>query len=388
VLFRVIQNEWLKFRRRRRVLWGVVGIVLLAALITGANFSANRSETRVSVSNLGGASRYRARGPVRSVATAETRVSQWMNVYSLRMARHQSLPPLTQLVRIEETLHRLEVAHPVTGAPPGLLDSTQELLLLRFSAAHHLDLQPTEPFGMSASGLVETAFATAWVIPVGILALLLAADGFAIETAAGTWNSLFMDPVPRGTLLVGKFLWAVIVATAVALLAAALLWGAGRLVFAGGPAWAIENAHYGIYLVHPAGGSASPPYPVPIIRHAYDLHFQTMSAAARDSVLLSLAPLAALVSCAMLLGLLMPSGLASGLAALVFLAGPVLFSQALNGQGWIGLLPGFYLPFGRVLTGETAGLLWPGVGSGLLVSAAWAAGGGGGALWRVFRKEW
>lgn len=387
MLYRVLQGEWVKFRRRRRVVWSVIGIFLLVGLITGANYVTNRNQTTVSIYNLSDAARYRTQGPVRSVGEAENRVNQWMNGYSLRMARHDPLPSLTQLVRLDKRLHYWEVAHPVSMAP-GLLDSTQQLLLLKFSLAHHLQLQPTEPFGMSASGLVRTAFATAWVIPLGILVLLLAGDGLAIETAAQTWNSLFMEPAPRTTLVIGKLLWAALVAAAVTLLAAVLLWGAGRVVFAGGPMWAIENVHYAAYLVHPTGGASAPAYPVPIIRQASDLHFQTMSAAARTSVLLSLIPLTAIVWCAMLLGFLMPSGLASGLAALIFVAGPILFSDALRGQNWLGYLPGFYLPFGQVLTGASAGLLWPSVASGVLVSAGWAAVGGGGALWRVLRKEW
>lgn len=388
MLGEVLQNEWMKFRRRRRVLWGIAGIIVVVALITGAVYAGNQNEVTASVYNLRHSPGAPTSGPVRSVNEAENQVNQWVNVYSLRMARHESLPPLAPLLRIEERLHRLELAHPVAGAIPGVLDSTQEILLLKFSMTHHLVLQPGEPFGMSPPGLVRTAFTSTWVILIGILVLLLAGDGFAFETASGTWNSLFLDPVPRKTLVLGKALFAGMVTVSVILLTAALLWGVGRVVFGGGPEWAIQNVHYAGYLVHPSAGSSTAPYLVTIIRHASDIHFQTMRAAAVDSVLLSVVPLMAVVSFALWLGYLLPSGLGSGLLALVFMGGPVLAAQALQGQDWLGYLPGFYLPFGKVLTGDAFGLIWPTVVSGMLVSGLWAAVIWYGATWRVLRKEW
>lgn len=379
-------NEWIKFRRRGRVLWTVIGIGVSVGLLSGLSHQFN-NPAAARVTHV----HYQA-GHRDPVTRALNRFSNWEQVYNNAMVRHQQLPSLKRGLALAESWQRAERQHPLPDSAPGVGDATQTVMQLRFAIAHHLEFQPENSTGiMSGARLVHWVFSTTNVLVVALLILFVAGDGLAIETAAGTWNSLWADPVPRRNLILVKLVWMAIVTVAITLVTAGLLWVVGNTLYGSAPLWPIEDIHWTLYLYHPpAGSSTTSPYLIPIIRHLSDLHFQSMTSAAVTDVLFALVPVLSVASVAVLLGYLIPSGLGSGLAALLFTTGPLLATAGPRfGANWLGFIPSLYLPMGEVQSAQSLPFVtWATVGSGVLVGILWAV-----ASWivigtRAYRKEW
>ena len=381
----LLENEWMKFRRRRRVAWTAVGIVVAVGLLSVLSYRANSpSMARAfAVSHY----HYPVNRHLDPVTQAGNRFFNWEETYNNALALHRPLPSLRRGLVLAEAWHRAEQANPGPNPVPEVRGALQTVLQLRFAIAHHLEFQPERATGiMSGALLVQSVFSTTSVLVVALLVLFVAGDGLAMETASGTWNSLWADPVPRRTVVLAKLVWMAILVVGVTAVTTGLLWLVGDLLYGTAPLWPVAEAHWSLYPVHSQSVST---YYMTIIRRVSDLHFQSMRSAALQGAALAVVPLLAVTSVATLLGLLLPSGVGSGLAAVVFAAGPVLATTGNVHTTWFGALPGLYLPMGAVETGVGINpsmlLTWT---TGLAVAAIWAAVAWAAIGVQAYRKEW
>jgi hypothetical protein len=71
-------------------------------------------------------------------------------------------------------------------------------LQVLFSIGHHVHCQPERTSDiMSGVRFGDTVFVAASVLAAALRILFVAGHGLALETAAGTWNSLWADRAPR-----------------------------------------------------------------------------------------------------------------------------------------------------------------------------------------------
>ena len=350
----LVQNEWLKFRRRRRVWLGVGGLVLLTGLVTmsqvgniqngSAAFFAKSDRARIpqlqgSLKHDHGAQRVSDR-----VILLQTR-------YDLAAVTGRPLPPLTPIVRATRSWVAATAKGPRGANGYGMAVTAYKDAL--YARAHHLELPPS---AMPKSGwwLVNQVFTGTLLVLFVLLVVLLTADMLGMEAATNTWNRLWLDPPPRLPLLLAKLALALGVAIGVLGGAGILLFVSGTLVFGPHATWVVSEITYTTVLVHYPSGAVLQP----VILHARDVTATSLQNLDVLSVVGSFLPMAAVVSVAAALGYLIHQGTVATILAAAFAATPILVLAG-NVPPWIAWLPGTYLEFGRWLQGTVLGLTPP-----------------------------
>lgn len=367
----LVQNEWLKFRRRRRVWMGVGGLVILTALITVSQLSSVSHGTAASSAKSDRAQIPQLQASIKRDHGAERiydRVLLLQTRYDLAAVTGKPRPPLTPIVRAARQWAAASAKGSRGASEYGMAVTAYKDAL--YARAHHMELQPSH-LPKSGWWLVNQVFAGTLVLLFVLLVVLLTADVLGMEAATNTWNRLWLDPPPRLTLLLAKLALAVAVAVGVMGGAGILLYAAGTLAFGSHGAWVANEITYTRVLVHYPSGT----FLEPVILHATDVTATSLQALDVLSVVGSFLPMAAVVSVAALLGYLIHQGTVATILAAAFAAAPILVLAG-NATPWIVWLPGSYLEFGRWLQGTVAGPSAPtfSAASALAIALAWLAG--------------
>ncbi len=366
----LVQNEWLKFRRRRRVWLGVVGLVLLTGLVTlsqvgnvqngSAAFFAKSDRAQIpslqaSLKHDHGAQRVYDR-----VILLQTR-------YDLAAVTGKPLPPLTPIVRATRSWVAATAKGPRGANGYGMAVTAYKDAL--YARAHHLELPPSS-LPKSGWWLVNQVFTGTLLVLFVLLGVLLTADTLGMEVATNTWNRLWLDPPPRLPLLLAKLALALGVAVGVLASAGILLFVSGTLVFGPHATWVVTEVTYTTVPVHYPSGTLLQP----VILHARDVTATSLQNLDVLSVVGSFLPMAAIVSVAAALGYLIHQGTVATILAAAFAATPILVLSG-NVPSWMAWLPGTYLEFGRWLQGAVLGLDAPtfSLAAALGTALAWLA---------------
>ncbi len=359
----LVQNEWLKFRRRRRVWIGLGGLVVLTLLVTQSQSGLNPANTPAALakSDRSQIVQYQAMAKQnQGAARLGDEANLLLARYDLAAVTGRTLPPMAPIIR---ATRRWTVAE-ARGhrAADGYGSAVTAYRDAQYAAAHHVELQPTSS-PRSGWWLVSDVFSGTFVLLFGLLAVLLTADILGMESHTHTWNRLWLDPPPRGPLLLAKGVLALAAAVGVMVGAGVLLFAAGTVAFGAHAGWVVNEVSYVRVLVHYPSGA----FQMPAILHARQVTPTSLANLDVLSVLGSLLPIAGVVAVAAALGYFIHQGTLATLLAAGFAAAPVL-SLAGNVSPWIAWLPGSYLEFGRWLEGQILGQ------SALVVSVPLALG--------------
>lgn len=361
----LFQNEWLKFRRRRRV-WIAVGSVVL---LVGVIAVVVRSPSPGTRSDFVGSDRFELAALHRQLRTAHgaarvaDRAQLLLTRYDLAELTHHRALPLAPIVRA--TAAWVRAAAPGRRATDGYSAAIQAWQESRFALARHL---PLEPQWVPPSGLVEVSQVMGgnWVALFSLLVLLLTADVLGMELATHTWNRVWLDPPPRMRVLLAKSAFAAAVAVGVVLMAAVLLYVAGTLRYGSGVDWATVETHYqAVSVYYPSLHARLPLYAATAPADAAGV---SLMASDVWAVVGSLLPLLSVVGVAALLGYAIAQPTIATLLAAGFAVTPTLMGTGnTTPPGW---LPGTYLDMGQVAMG-TGPVVGDSVWQGILVSAVW-----------------
>ncbi len=381
----LLQNEWVKFRGRRRhwiALGGVVVLAGMAAMVMGSpspgfrssHIAADRLEIRSMVGEL-----RTARGSARTWDYAQLLVAR----YDLAALTHKPLPPLEPIVRATGALARAENR----GNRANFTAALDEWQQSRYALAHNL---PIAPSWVPPTGLIDVnqVFAGNGVALFAVLAVLLTSDVLGMESGTQTWNRVWLDPPPRGRVLLAKAALATAVAAGTMCVAAVVLYAAAALRNGAGPDWVTVETHRRAVSAYSA-----------YLHQHYTYYTATkisdaagISLVASDvwAVLGSLPALAAVVGVAACLGYFISQPTVATLLAAGFAVTPILMETGSAPPPV--LAPGTYLDMGRVAAGGSsidgsASVLGASVGLGLLVSVVWLAVAWGSVAWHQRRAE-
>lgn len=377
----LVLNEWLKFRRRRRVWIAVGSVVVLVGVIAVVVHSPSPGTRSMFV----GSDRFElaalekqlrtARGMVRTADMAQLLLTR----YDLAELTRQPVPPLAPIVRA--TAAWVRQAGAGRRAVDGYSSAIQAWQESRYALAHHL---PLEPSWVPPSGLVEVSQVMGgnWVALFSLVVLLLTADVLGMELASHTWNRVWLDPPPRTRVLLAKAAFVAAVSVGIVVLASVLLYVAGSLRYGFGVDWATVETHYqSVSVYYPSLHQRLPLYAATSPADAAGV-----SLVASDvwAVLGSLLPLLSVVGVAAMLGYVIAQPTIATLLAAGFAVSPILMATGnTNPPAW---LPGTYLDMGQVAmgTGRTSGDSVP---LGLMVSFAWLLAAWLAVAWHQRRAE-
>ena len=382
------QNEWVKFRRRRRVALGLIGLGILTVAATAAMAVPQAAAPAQTATALRQEVKYDEAGLATSRGTAKllTALDLRQAQYALARQSGAQLPPVSAL---EQAAHRVMLAvHGRNLAWAHYAQAVSAWKEARYSQAHHLPIG-AGPHPRSGWWLVSRVFSGPLVVLYALLALVLAADVLGQEFQSGTWNRLWLDPPGRAAVLLAKgaLVWAV--AAGVLVGAALALYVAGTAAFGAGPLWVVSEVTYQSVRLHSYGGMAAAPQYFPVILSPSQVVAASLPTFDVTAVLGSILPLAAILSAAAALGWLVHQPAVAALLAAALVAVPnVLLVDA--GQRWLTWIPSTYLQFGHWIH-HSAGWVFGMPGSsatlGLLAAVAWIAGAAVLVGWHTRRIE-
>lgn len=383
-----LQNEWLKFRRRRRAVLGLVGLVVLTVMATAALAEPQAAAPAQSTTSLRQEVQYG-----QSSLSASHGINKLLTVLALRQAQYslarQSGVRLPAVGALEQAAHRVMLAvHGRNLAWAHYPQAVSAWKEARYSQAHQLPIG-AGPHPRSGWWLVSRIFSGPLVVLYALLAVVLAADVLQQEFSTGTWNRLWLDPPGRASVLLAKGMLAWAVAAGVMVGAALALYAAGTAVFGAGSLWVVPEVSYQSMMLHSFGGVAVAPESFAVITSPSQVAVASLPAFAVTAVLGSILPLAAIVSAAAVLGWLVHQPALVALLAAAFVAIPN-WALVYSGLVWLTWLPGTYLQFGHWIR-HSAGWVdaMPGSSAtlGLVVAAAWIAAAAVLVGWHARRLE-
>ncbi len=385
-----LHNEWLKFRRRRRLGLGVAVLLGITAALTvvkaaplgpfastHARAVAARQEVQYLQASIG-----HGRGSGQRLERMDLLSAQ----YALARATGEKPPPLGPLVQAAHRVMQAAQGHNVAWAHYAQAVTTWKDA--RFAIAHHMALGPgRDP--RSGWWLVSQVFSGPLVVLYALLAIMLASDVLGMEFYTHTWNRAWLDPPGRLGVMAAKGALALGVAAGVLVVGAVLLYGAGAAAFGAGHIWVVSEVTYLPVQLHSYEGVAVAPFAFPAVLHPSQVVPATLSGFDGTAVLGSIGALAAILAAAALLGWLVHQPGVVALASTALVAGPNVFLNY-GGPPWLQWVPVLYLQFGLWLhQGGGLASQWPGATptGGLLVSLGWVVASAGAVVWLARRVE-
>ena len=385
-----LQNEWVKFRRRRRLALGVgvllgltVAVTVVKAQPLGPFFSAHaravsaRQEVQYLQASIG-----HDRGITRLLDRKDLLSAQ----YALARATGAPPPPLAPLVQAAYRVMQAAHGHNLAWAHYGEAVATWKDA--RLAMTHHMALGPGQN-PRSGWWLVSQVFSGPLLVLYALLALMLGSDVLGLEFTTHTWNRVWLDPPGRPLVMAAKGVLALGVAAGVLVGGAVLLYGAGTAAFGAGHLWVVSEVTYLPVPLHSYGGVAVAPFEFPAVLHPSQVVAATLPGFDVTAVLGSILPLAAILAATALLGWFVHQPGVVALVSAALVAGPNL-SLNYGGPPWLQWIPVMYLQFGRWLTqGGGFASTWPGATptEGILASLGWIFVCAGILVWHARRVE-
>lgn len=334
-LWRVVQNEWMKLVRRRRL----TVVVALALCLVGM-FALGERHVKHTYSLLptspSSSAHWRANTQA-DLQAAQMRLNQLIRDSHMSMTTAQMRATLEQ--QIQEDRYRL--AHNVAPIPANRLNGWSE-----------------------ASDFVGAATKT--FIP--LLVVILVGDMVAGEMTQGTIKLLVVRPVRRRTLLLGKWLVSILSSAVLSFLLCFAFLAAALAIDGASGGMQPEWLNVGVQFYAVPGS----PQPAPVAMYDHAVVWPLWQAFLLQSALVAGAMIA-VASIAFACSVLLPSAMVSTSAAMGSIIIGFVVAAMGRGQSWVKALFTTHLNLFGALTGGTAFTVGSPVslGEGIAVLLAW-----------------